>query len=203
MCVLNVYNDCLVNVVCFGASATRPYHMYDRDKHHRRSIRLPEYDYSRQGAYFVTLCAHQRKCLFGRIEQDDIVLNPLGEIVKEEWLASCRVRKEIGLGEYAIMPNHLHGIVFIKNPGDGELLPAAQPGAFARTVGAMVAGFKAAVTRRINGIRNTPGMAVWQRNYYEHVIRDGEDYRRIAEYIARNPMSWHQDSYYADPQSDS
>jgi REP element-mobilizing transposase RayT len=170
----------------------------DPEKHHRRSIRLREYDYSRQGAYFLTLCTWERKCIFGRIQQDDIVLSPWGEIVKEEWAASSQIRKEIRLGEYVIMPNHIHGIVAIIKPEADGYRPDKLLGSSTQTIGAMMAGFKATVTRRINRIRDSPGAMVWQRYYYEHIIRDGEDYRRITEYIAQNPMAWHQDSLHPD-----
>ncbi len=88
---------------------------FNPDKHHRRSIRLKEYDYSRPGAYFVTLCVHDRECLFGDITGGEICLNEYGKIVQTEWLKSSEIRNEIKLDVYQIMPNHFHGIVIIRN----------------------------------------------------------------------------------------
>jgi REP element-mobilizing transposase RayT len=123
-----------------------------------------------------------------------MVLNGYGEIVREEWLRSSKIRSEIRLGEYVIMPNHFHAIVYIVDHrddrrGDGPWgdRPVAPTGSKPKSLGAFMAGFKSAVTKRINAMRNTPGMSVWQRNYYEHVIRNETDYHRIAEYIADNP----------------
>ena len=96
---------------------------YNPQHHHRRSIRLPNYDYSRSGIYFVTICTHQKQCLFGEIDRGKMFLNQIGNIVREEWLKSAQIRKEIELDEWVIMPNHLHGIVLIHNDlkiGDHE-----------------------------------------------------------------------------------
>jgi REP element-mobilizing transposase RayT len=137
-----------------------------------------------------------------------MVLNRYGEIVREEWLKSSEIRSEIRLGEYVIMPNHLHAIVYIVDHrddrgGDGPWddrpwgdQPVAPTGLKPKSLGTFMAGFKSAVTKRSNAMRNTPGMSVWQRNYYEHVIRNETDYHRIAEYIADNPRCWQEDSLH-------
>lgn len=88
---------------------------YNPDKHHRRSIRLPGYDYSQSGAYFVTICAYQRQCLFGNVVDGRMVLNQYGAIVADEWQKSSVIRQEIELDGWMVMPNHFHGIVIIKN----------------------------------------------------------------------------------------
>ncbi|MBI3223187.1 MAG: transposase [Nitrosomonadales bacterium] len=178
---------------------------------HRRSLRLKGYDYSQAGAYFVTVCVCNRECLFGEIEGGMMRLNKYGEIVASEWLRSADVRSEIECGEFVVMPNHLHGIVHIvgaygNTPSSRDehkmayshnkgVLPYA-PTSPSRNIGAMVRGFKSAVSRRINEIRGTPGEPVWQRNYYEHVIRNDDDYNCIAEYIANNPQRWMEDSLH-------
>ena len=129
-----------------------------------------------------------------------MVMNEFGRIVQEEWLKSAKIRAEVELGAFVVMPNHFHGIVNI----------AAQPvGAYgntpnqkmgmrspAKTIGAMVRGFKSAVTKDINETRKTPSLPVWQRNYYEHVIRNEADYNRIAEYVATNPYRWIEDTLH-------
>jgi putative transposase len=208
---------------------------YDPQKHHRRSIRLPEYDYSQAGAYFLTLCAWQRECLFGVISDEQIQLSPLGKIVQQEWYRSAQKRREIVLDEdeFVIMPNHLHGIVRIVDPvgadgirpddirldenrpdepgpinGGASLAPLRAPGGATqpdgihhtslrrkgRSLGSFVAGFKAAVTARARRELDIEG--VWQRNYYEHIIRNQEDYERIRDYIQTNPLCWADDQLH-------
>ena len=177
---------------------------YNPNIHRRRSIRLPSYDYAQVGAYFVTLCAHRQECLFGTIDNDAMVLNRYGEIVREEWLKSSRIRSEIRLGEYIIMPNHFHAIVYIVDHRDDRrgdrpvapTRPIVSAGPKPKSLGAFMSGFKSAVTKHINAMRSTPGMSVWQRNYYEHVIRNETDYYRIAEYIVDNPRCWQEDSLH-------
>jgi REP element-mobilizing transposase RayT len=185
---------------------------YRPDRHHRRSIRLAGYDYAAGGAYFVTICTAGKECLFGKVIDGRIALSSFGEIVWEEWHGSANVRRELELGPFVVMPNHVHGIVTIV--GDGHVVgatggrprvgapsesraSAARPyGPSQRSVGSFVAGFKSAVTRRVNALRQTPSAPIWQRNYYEHIVRDEDDYFRIAEYIENNPRGWPEDDYY-------
>jgi REP element-mobilizing transposase RayT len=177
---------------------------YNRDIHHRRSIRLKDYDYSQAGGYFVTICAYDRECLFGEIVNGEMRSNEFGQIVTDEWLRSAEIRAEIELGEYVIMPNHFHAIVLITNDvpdrrGDRRVAPTVAPvGPQSKSLGALMAGYKSAVTKRINAIRQSPGASVWQRNYYEHIIRNEADYRRIAEYVAENPRRWAEDTLHPD-----
>ena len=157
---------------------------YDPDRHHRRSIRLPGHDYAGGGSYFVTICTQGRECLFGDAIDGNVVLLPFGQIVAQEWRTSAAVRPTLRLDAFVVMPNHVHGIVTIVDenvgahsdaPRRGALLRAPTSGAVTRpprTIGAFVGAFKGAVTRRINALRDTAGSPVWQRNYYEHVIRD-------------------------------
>ncbi|MCJ7708189.1 MAG: hypothetical protein MUO38_11300 [Anaerolineales bacterium] len=182
-----------------------------KSPHHRRSIRLPGYDYSQPGAHFVTICTRNRECVLGEVGSGEMVYSPVGLVVVEEWTRSASIRREIALDTFVVMPNHLHGIVLILE----DTSPAGVVGAHGRAplpmpssmdlnargiadrkprcLGSFIAGYKAAVTKRINQLRGTPGAGVWQRNYYEHVIRDGEDLRRIREYIAQNPLAWEHD----------
>jgi len=162
----------------------------------RRSLRLKGYDYSRPGAYFVTICTHDRVCLFGEVVEGEMVPNIFGRIVQEEWFRSAGIRQEIELrpDEFVVMPNHLHGIVWII-PAGVSMTPVGAHGRAPlrrapRSLGAFVAGFKSTATRRINARRGTPGTVVWQRNYYEHIIRDERSLDRIREYIAANPLQW-------------
>lgn len=178
----------------------------DPDRYRRRSTRLAGFDYSQPGAYFITICAHQRGCLFGEMEGDQVRLSAIGAIVAEEWARSAAIRQEIELDAFVIMPNHIHAIVIIRR-GDRPVAPAkgahidapvaptrdTPTGPAKRSLGALIAGFKAAATRRINETRATPGLPVWQRGYYEHIIRDEAEWDRIRAYIEGNPDCWAKD----------
>jgi putative transposase len=205
--------------VCRGGFETRPYD-YDTTginprnpkAHRRKSIRLKHYDYSQAGAYFITVCTHDRQCLFGEIQNGNMRLNQFGQMVADCWLDLPHHYPHIELHDYVVMPNHFHGIVVIVDTVRAGLKPA-------RTEPAVVgAGFKPAPTkptptrrhglpeivralktfsaRRINEYRNTPGISVWQRNYYEHIIRNEAAYLKIADYIQTNPQRWLEDTYY-------
>lgn len=183
---------------------------YNPDKHHRRSIRLKGYDYSSAGAYFITLCTFQRQCLFGQIIDGTMQLNEFGKIVAAEWLQSSTIRQEIDFDRWVIMPNHLHGIVLIdpihpmgshgRVGANGRLplrctdhsqrvVPPMKP----RSLSSFIAGFKSATTKRINIARNLPRTPVWQRNYYDHIIRSEKSLRYIQQYIQNNPATWQDD----------
>jgi putative transposase len=186
---------------------------------HRRSIRLKGYDYSLPGLYYITLCTKNREHLFGTIENNEILLNDAGRIARDEWARSPDIRHEIDLHEFVVMPNHMHGIVGIRCDanddcrGDRPVAPTDNPvtrtmpvarandarpcGPAPKSIGSFIAGYKSSVTKKINVMRNTPGVPVWQRNYYEHIIRDEESCERIAEYIISNPVNWREDDYFA------
>jgi REP element-mobilizing transposase RayT len=183
----------------------------DRQLPRRRSIRLRDYDYRSQGAYFVTICTLNRECLFGEVRDGSVLLNAFGGIAQTEWLQSAEMRREIELDEFVVMPNHQHGIVVIvetcgaRNDARGRppdaptgrarpagglptFTPTTRPAS--RSLGAFINGYKAAVTRTIRSIHGTDAASVWQRNYYEHVIRNDEDLDRIRHYIRDNPAHW-------------
>jgi len=157
----------------------------------RRSIRLSHYDYGESGAYFITFCVRNRACLLGDIVDGAMVLNELGKIVAAEWLRTPALRPNVALDEFVVMPNHIHAIITLASSRRGVLhTPSEKFESPAQTLGAIVRGFKSATTRLINVMRATPGTAVWQRNYYEHVVRDDSELQRIREYIVNNPVQW-------------
>ena len=159
---------------------------YDPTKHHRRSIRLLGYDYRQAGAYFVTTVCKDRELVL----EDE----RFRTIAEETWLWLAERYEYVDLDEYVVMPNHLHGIVVIRDVGAHGRAPLPlAPHRPPRSLGSFVAGFKSAVTKRINEIRDAPGVPVWQRNYYEHVIRDEDDLDRVRRYIAENPLRWEED----------
>ncbi|MDP2681641.1 MAG: transposase [Deltaproteobacteria bacterium] len=163
------------------------------DIHHRRSIRLKNYDYSRAGAYFVTVCVQNRECLFGDIDNGEMRLNEFGRVVENEWLKTKDIRGNVKLDYYIIMPNHFHGILVINDcRGVLQYAPTASRKfrSPSQTIGAIVRGFKSAITKHINETRNNPGCPVWQRNYYEHIIRNEKSMNKIREYITKNPLNW-------------
>jgi putative transposase len=211
---------------------------FDPQKHHRRSIRLKGYDYAQPGAYFVTLVAWHRQALFGEGVGGKVRLSALGRIVEQEWLRSIEIRREIRLyqDEFVVMPNHLHGIVWIVEvdgvdvdrrgawhapgdiaPGDdggarrapqpgpqtapqpGSALgpqPAPQPALYRapRSLSSFIAGFKASVTSRAN--RELDMTGIWQRNYYERIIRNETELKNIWTYIDMNPERWYEDQMH-------
>ena len=257
---------------------------YNPSIHHRRSIRLKGHDYTQPAAYFVTLCTHEWAHLFGKVVDGAMQLNECSEIVCTEWFQTAVVRPYVvlNLDEFVVMPNHIHGIIWIvgndnsddgvdngsdarddgsggdtpRNDGAGSggagrrddgrrddgagsggagrrddgagsrggtvgaqrrcaptfapknatFPPGATPTSTGRAIrgatptnvvpgslGAIVRSFKSVVTRRINIMRNTPGAPVWQRNYYEHIIRTDRALNAIRRYIADNPRRWHLD----------
>lgn len=187
---------------------------FNPDIHHRRSIRLKGFDYSKTGAYFVTICIWDRGCLFGDIEDGAMQLNEYGRIVENEWLKTMDVRDNVEMDYYIVMPNHFHGILVINDVGatrwvaqgrtpherafhtNQERAPhriAPTKTLQSNTIGAIMGQFKSIVTKRINKIRDNPGGPVWQRNYYEHVIRSDEELNSIRQYITENPLKWELD----------
>jgi len=158
----------------------------------RRSIRLQGYDYAQAGMYFFTICTYKRQLLFGNVTNGEMKLNDLGRIVCDEWRKSTNIRHELELDSIIVMPNHMHGIVRLNDPSIvGATGRSPSPsGPSKHSLGAFIAGFKAATTKRINNVRSTPEARIWQRNYYEHVIRDEESLNRIREYILNNPSQW-------------
>ena len=213
--------------------------------YHRHSIRLTGYDYTQNGCYFLTICTRNRECLFGEIQNANMILSDIGTKVNECWLDIPNHFPQIVLHEYVIMPNHVHGIIEINNidviesnigaivgannhspnnhlptnyspanhspavgannysPNNYSPLRSPQshttpslplrPNGTSRTVGSVVRGFKIGVTKQV-------GFSPWQRNYYEHIIRNGESYNIIVQYMAQNPMKWEEDCFYYESQ---
>lgn len=168
---------------------------YDPRMHHRRSIRLPEYDYHTPGVYFLTLVAVNRECLFGKMEGGTVVISPLGNIVAECWQWIGQQYPYVELDEWVIMPNYFHAILWINEFQQGEPPPGASRRAPTKikSSGSLIGAFKTVSTRKINTFRSTPGLTVWQRNYYEHIIRSEQSLGNIRAYIFSNPDCWNED----------
>jgi REP element-mobilizing transposase RayT len=205
---------------------------YKPDIHHRRSVRLKEYDYSQEGMYFITICVQNHECLFGKITDGEMILNNIGEIVCDEWLKTAELRRNVQLHEFVVMPNHFHGILEITkhidnhggactgvacnapivhsgvacNPpivhSGGARNAPTQKNAHMSSIspksnemGTIIRAFKSAVTKNIH---NSGHEFAWQRNMWEHVIRDAADYARIADYIINNPFRWQGDVFHKE-----
>jgi putative transposase len=164
---------------------------YNPEIHHRRSIRLRGYDYSQAGAYFVTICTQNRECLFGDMMDGEMLLNDAGNIVHQCWDDIPNHFPHVDLDEFGVMPNHVHGIIMIvDSPSVGAKNFSPLPGT-SKTIGSIVRGFKIGVTKWMRN--NTLIHDVWQRNYWEHIVRDESELNRIREYIRNNPVQWELD----------
>lgn len=175
--------------------------MQQKRKHDRRSIRLRGYDYSRPGYYFITICTKNRECIFGEIRNGNLMLNAYGMLAQKEWRNTETIRDNVTIDRFVVMPNHIHGIIEIKYgsvAGAYRDTPLRENGKTAfrspsGNVGAIIRGFKSTVTKQVNKMRDTPGVPLWQRNYYEHIIRDEISLNQIREYIRLNPFFWERD----------
>jgi putative transposase len=156
---------------------------YDPDKHHRRSIRMQGYDYAQAGAYFITICTHHRESLFGEVQNDMMNPNIYGKLVAQNWQRLSEFHSNLSLDAFVVMPNHLHGILILRDVG-GPLKP----------IGEMIGRFKGFSTKAVNQLRKSAGMALWQRNYYEQVVRSEVMLNAVREYILQNPAKWSQDT---------
>ncbi len=172
---------------------------YKRDVHHRRSIRLRAFDYSQPGAYFITVCTHERALLFGDVVNGAMVLNAAGVMVDAVWRDITNHFPLVVFGEYVVMPNHFHGIVHIVAGNTvGAIHESPLHGSCHRRgmlLSKLVGRFKMVAAKKINLMNATSGQPVWQRNYYEHIIRHEQAYAAIAEYIHHNPQRWQDDVY--------
>ena len=200
---------------------------YNPNVHHRRSIRLKGYDYSQDGLYFLTICVQNKHCLFGKITDGKMVLNDTGQMVSQCWLEIPQHFPDVVLHEFVIMPNHVHGIIELmsyvgaknfspennssnenspENNSSNENSPENNSSnddtgaknfsplrGTSRTIGSIIRGFKIGVTKQL-------GYSVWQRNYYEQVIRNEPSYQNIADYIIHNPAIWGKDKFYLSSQ---
>jgi putative transposase len=173
----------------------------DPRSHHRRSIQLKEYDYGQRGAYFVTIVTRGRECLFGEIVDGEMKFSHFGQIARREWLKTAELRRTVKLwgDEFAVMPNHVHGIIWINENDDvgARRRRASTTEQFGKPVigslATIVRAYKSAVTYAIHELRGTRGAPIWQRNYYEHVIRNETEHERIYNCIQFNPLQWAKD----------
>jgi REP element-mobilizing transposase RayT len=179
---------------------------YDPQRHHRRSIRLKGYDYSQAGAYFVTICTQNRVCLFGEVAEGEMWFNDAGQMVETVWGELPIFYPGVDIDGFVAMPNHIHGIIVLVGAAPRGRPDLAPPQAMGQARGPaptlslsdVVHRFKTMTTKRYaDGVKQWGWMPfpdrLWQRNYYEHIIRDEESLNRIRQYIVDNPACWAMD----------
>ncbi|HRE40977.1 MAG TPA: transposase [Ignavibacteria bacterium] len=178
----------------------------------RKSIRLKDFDYSKEGLYFITICVHNHECLFGKIENDNLLLNELGKVANNFWIEIPNHFPSVELHEFIIMPNHIHGIIEIVGTQNNEFNPIVGtrhgvsktankdeykhqfskpiPG----SISTIINQYKSSVKRWCN--KNGHKYFQWQSRFYDHIIRSDFDYQNISNYIIHNPAKWDEDKYY-------
>ena len=167
----------------------------------RKQTRLKNYDYASAGWYYITVCTNNRECMFGNIINGKMKLNKYGKIIQNVW-QSLPQHHSVKLDGFQIMPNHVHFVINIvgarfPRPNAGSSRP--QSGSSRPTLGQIVAYFKYQSTKQINILRQTPGKRLFQRNYYEHVIRNHQSLNEIREYIKNNSKNWETDRNNPNP----
>lgn len=192
--------------------------------HHRRSIRLKGYDYSKAGLYFITICCQDRKCWFGEISDvvgtgftpvqttdngSEMILNEYGEIAYNKWTKLPERFSNFELDVFQIMPNHMHGIMVLNDlPLPAEEGAEVNPAPTRSPVGNIVGAYKSLVAneclkiykQKWADVNTAPVMGkLWQRNYYEHIIRTEQSYHTISNYIINNPSKWREDKFFQKP----
>jgi len=181
--------------------------VFDPYINNRRSIRLKGYDYSRAGAYFVTVCVKDREHLLGKIIDGNMVRNPAGEMVSKIWMQIPENYPEFEIDSFVVMPNHFHGIIIKSDVGVGLPNPNMYKSIWIKgggtpplqkqlTLSKIIAYFKYVSTKEINSMQETPGKKLWQRNYYEHIIRNKHELNAYRHYIQDNPENWEEDDYF-------
>ena len=167
--------------------------------HRRRSLRLPRFDYTQQGAYFVTICTRNRACLLGDIVEGRMHLSEAGRLAQAVWEDLPHHYPHVQIDVWVIMPNHMHGIVILAEAQATEddmpvdVGAGLKPAPTRHGLPEILRAFKTFSARRINALHNTVGTPFWQRNYYEHIIRNEAALNRIRQYIADNPARWAED----------
>ena len=175
-----------------------------QNKYRISSARLQSWDYASEGLYFVTICTQNREYFFGEVINGEMQQSEIGQVANEEWFKTPGLRPDMNLelGEFVVMPNHIHGIIIIRenqynsdtnNPDRVSTTPKNQFGPQRKNLASIIRGYKSAVT--IYARKNQIDFA-WQPRFYEHIIRSPDDYDRISKYIAHNPQKWQDDKFF-------
>lgn len=189
-------------------------------KKRKNSLRLNNYNYSWAGAYFITICSYKKESLFGKISDHSMQLNNFGKIVQKCWNQIPAKYKNVKIGDFVIMPNHIHCIIWIveaihESPEtkqtihespykNGVIRELPLRGERRKMLLSKIIGrFKMNSSKLINNIRNSAGSHIWQRGYYDHIIRNDEDLNNIKQYIQNNPQNWDKDKNNLDAEIDA
>jgi len=187
--------------------------MDPKNRHHLKSVRREGYDYRNGEMYYVTICTDQRERVFGEIRHGMMGWNEWGCIVADEIQKTPFIRPYVTIDTFIIMPNHVHLILYMDDPAyrngvpDRNVVgassqdaptPVGTPRLLSGSLGSIIGQIKTVCTKRINALRDAPGQPVWQRNFYEHIIRKPEELDRIRTYILHNPRNWLKDEEYID-----
>ena len=169
---------------------------YDPKKHDRRSIRLKGYDYSSPGQYFVTICVRNGVCSLGDIVDGEMIYSDYGRIVAKTWLWLAEQYDYVSLDEWGLMPNHMHGILDYADNTIDRGASRTAPTVIRKPLGHIVGAFKTVSTKEINELRGTPGAPFWQRDFWDHIIRNERALNAIREYMGNNPICWEADKLH-------
>jgi REP element-mobilizing transposase RayT len=181
------------------------------NKYRTKSIRLPDYDYRKNGGYFVTICTQNRICCFGNIKNNQVQLSSIGKIAQQSWIEISKHFNYVYIDAFIIMPNHIHGVIIIDQPSQNIAIDShrditrkvstndvdyvsqtmSQLSPKAGSLSVIIRSYKATVTRRCK--QNSIDNFSWQPRFYEHIIRDQSSLDKIREYIINNPIKWHED----------
>lgn len=170
-----------------------------RSKQIRKKLRLENYDYRSPGAYFVTICTQGHQSALGKIVDQNVELTWKGEIAQDLWAEIPLHFSYVNLDEFVVMPNHLHGILWIEEQNDSIPSLRKNPNSVnpqAGSLSVIVRSFKSAVTRKVNQTSHTRGRGFWQRSFHDHILRDDQDLDEHRKYILENPIRWKMDEYY-------
>jgi REP element-mobilizing transposase RayT len=166
----------------------------------RKNIRLPEYDYSSGGAYYVTICTKNKACILGDIKEGQMKLTAIGKIVQEQIQITPKIRRNVTIDSFVIMPNHIHMILLITSDDGRDMarhVPTTGRGRFGKpqsgTLSTIVGAIKSTITKNIHLQDGADGKSIWQGRFYEHVIRNEKSLEKIREYIYNNPRNWQVD----------
>lgn len=185
---------------------------YDPTIHHRRSIRIPDYDYSQPGKYYITLITKYRECTFGKVSNGNLQLNKAGQIVSSIWESLPKRYPQLILGESVVMPNHFHCVLIIQPHQSEDPVKTTCKNIYSMagfqhpvkdqddrrrmTIPLVVGYLKMNSASKINILSGCSGSSVWYRDYYEHIIRDEEEDKHIIQYIRQNPVHWEEDDFW-------
>jgi REP element-mobilizing transposase RayT len=170
---------------------------YNLVRHNRKSIRLKGYDYSQPGEYFITICTHDKKCVFGKVIEEKIILSPIGEIAKKCWEEIPEHYPKVELDEYIIMPNHIHGIIIMSEGRDliNQILTTENNFPLMKnpkeTLGKIIRYYKARSTKLIHNSGYIDFQ--WQSLFYDRIVRSDNELNNIRDYITNNPLKWYLD----------